>query len=57
MGSPVFLIVCNILMEHLEQLAIATAPQNCKSTLWLRYVDDCLAIVPNRRAELGKMFP
>ena len=43
MGSPVFPIVCNILMEHLEQLAIAAAPQNCISTLWLRYVDDCLA--------------
>ena len=41
--SPVSPILCNIFMEHLEQIAIARAPQNCEL---IRYVDDCLAILP-----------
>ena len=45
MGSPVSPIVANLVMEWLEQQAIATAPMNCKPRLWKRYVDDVLEIV------------
>ena len=47
MGSPVSPIVCNIFMEHLEQCAISSASVNYEPTLWLRYVDDCLAVIPS----------
>ena len=46
MGSPVSPIICNIFMEHLEQSAISSASNSYKPTMWLRYVDDCLAIIP-----------
>ncbi|XP_060074957.1 uncharacterized protein LOC132554659 [Ylistrum balloti] len=45
MGSPVSPIVANLFMEHLEQQAIATAPIDCKPSLWKRYVDDILEII------------
>ncbi|XP_072039384.1 uncharacterized protein [Amphiura filiformis] len=40
MGSPVSPLAANIFMEHLENIAIATAPMECKPKLWKRYVDD-----------------
>ncbi|XP_021342420.1 uncharacterized protein LOC110442887 [Mizuhopecten yessoensis] len=45
MGSPVSPIVANLFIEHLEQEAIATAPIECKPSLWKRYVDDILEII------------
>ena len=45
MGSPVSPIIANIVMEHLEQLAIATAPIECKPRFFKRYVDDILEII------------
>ena len=47
MGSPVSPIIRNIFMEHLEQSAISSASISYKPTMWLRYVDDCLAIIPS----------
>ena len=45
MGSPVSPLIANIVMEHLEDKAIATAPLDCKPRLFKRYVDDILEIV------------
>ena len=45
MGSPVSPIIANLVMENLEQQAIATAPIECKPRFFKRYVDDILEIV------------
>ena len=42
MGSPVSPVVAEFFMEELERMAIATAPLDCKPSLWKRYVDDTL---------------
>ena len=51
MGSPVSPIVVNLYMEELEQQIIASAPAECKSRSWKRYVDDILCIVKKGQAE------
>ena len=51
MGSPLSPIAVDLFMEWLEQEAIATAPQHCKSRLWKRYVDDVLEIIKRGEAE------
>ena len=44
MGSLVSVVVANIVMEHIEDLALSTSPV---STVFLkRYVDDVLSAVP-----------
>lgn len=43
MGSPVSVVVANLVMEHLETRAIATFPK--QPTLYRRYVDDIACIM------------
>ena len=45
MGSPVSPIVVNLYMEDLEQKIIATAPVDCQTRNWKRYVDDVTCLV------------
>ena len=51
MGSPVSPIIANLVMEHLEQLALATAPLNCKPRLFKRYVDHIFEIIKKGQEE------
>ena len=44
MGSPVSVVVANIVMEHIEDLALSTSP--VPIIFWKRYVDDVLTAVP-----------
>ena len=43
MGSPVSVVVAEIVMQHVEERALAT----CRQTilLWLRYVDDTFTAI------------
>ena len=43
MGSPVFVVVAEIVMQHVEEHALATCRQTIP--LWLRYVDDTFTAV------------
>ena len=43
MGSPVSVVVAEIVMQHVEERAIATCQQTIP--LWLRYVDDTFTAV------------
>ena len=49
MGSPVSAVITNIVMEHLEQRALATSP--VKSLFWKRYVDDVISVVSGNEGE------
>ena len=42
MGDPLSAIMSGFFMEDLEARAIATAPAECRLSLWRRYVDDIL---------------
>ena len=44
MGSPVSVIVAEIVMQNIEKLALATYMRNVP--LWLSYVDDTFTFVP-----------
>ena len=44
MGSPVSVVVANIVMEHIEDLALSTSL--VPTVFWKRYVDDVLTAVP-----------
>ena len=46
MGSPVSVVLANIVMEHIEDLALSTSP--VPTVFWKRYmyVDDVLMAVP-----------
>ena len=51
MGSPLSPILANLYMEHIEQLALDTCPEECKPTMWYRYVDDILEDVPKDQVD------
>jgi len=43
MGSPVSVVVAEIVMQHVEESTLATCQQTI--LLWLRYVDDTFTVV------------
>ena len=45
MGNPVSPIIAKLVMEHLEQEAIATAPIDCRPRMWESCVDDTLEMI------------
>ena len=49
MGSPVSAIIANMIMEDVEQRALATLP--VKPFFWKRYVDDVISAVSGNEAE------
>ena len=49
MGSPVSDVFTNIVMEDVEQRALATSP--VKPFFWKRYVDDVISAVSGNEAE------
>ena len=51
MGSPLSPILANLYMEHIEQLALETCPEECKPSMWYRYVDDILEDVPKDQVD------
>jgi len=50
MGSSLSPVIANIVMEHIEQQAIATFPHDVP--LWRRYVDDTFVIMNKNHIEL-----
>ena len=49
MGSPISVALAEITMQKIEQLVFENPP--CDIALWIRYVDDVLAIVPTDQNE------
>ena len=49
MGSPVFAVIANMVMEDVKQMALATSP--VKPFFWKRYVDDVISAVSGNEAE------
>ena len=49
MGSPVSAVTANMVMEDVEQKALATSP--VKPFFWKRYVDDVISAVSGNEAE------
>ena len=49
MGSPVSAVIANMVMEHVEQRALATSP--VKPFFWKRYVDDIISAVSGNEAK------
>ena len=48
MGSPVSAVIANMVMEDVEQKALATSP--VKPFFWKRYVDDVISAVSGNEA-------
>ena len=49
MGSPVSVVVANVVMEHIEDLALRSSP--VPTMFWKRYVDDVLSAVPANQVD------
>ena len=49
MGSPISPGTCNTYCEDFEQRALQTAPTEICPSLWLRYVDDVVAIITEKQ--------
>ena len=49
MGSPVSVVVANIVMEHIEDTALNMSP--VPTIFWKRYVDDVLTAIPADRVD------
>ena len=49
MGSPVSAVIANMVMEDVEQRALATSP--VKPFFWKRYVDDVISAVSGYEVE------
>ena len=49
MGSPVSAVIANMVIEDVEQRALATSP--VKPFFWKRYVDDVIFAVSGNEAE------
>ena len=54
MGSPVSVVVANIVMEDIESRALQSAP--VQPLFWKRYVDDILSAVPILMRDTGTML-
>ena len=48
MGSPVSAVIANMVMEDVEQKALATSP--VKPFFWKRHVDDVISAVSGNEA-------
>ena len=48
-GSPVSAVIANMVMEDVEQRALATSP--VKPFFWKRYVDDVISAVSGNEVE------
>ena len=49
MGSPVSVVLAELVMQHIEQKMVIDAP--CTPKIWRRYVDDVIAILPKDKVE------
>ena len=49
MGSPVSVVVANVVMEHIEDLALRSSL--VPTVFWKRYVDDVLSAVPANQVD------
>ena len=49
MGSPVSVVIANMVIEDVEQKALANSP--VKPFFWKRYVDDVISTVSENEAE------
>lgn len=45
MGSPISVVIAEIVMQKIESLIFENLP--CDIKLWKRYVDDIFAIIPS----------
>ena len=54
MGSPVSVVVANVVIEHIEDLALRSSP--VPTVFWKRYVDDVLSAVPANSIHEGAVI-